>query len=139
MAKKGTFEAGKTQENRVMKKLFLAGLLALGLTGPGLAQRGQVSIDQDPGIGKLLEIYKEANASAGFYTIQIGFGTYTYAEELKEEVSLEFPEYQPRIVFDSPTYRVQVGQFRNRLEAEKKYLEIRRKFPGALLLKPEER
>lgn len=125
------------QEYPLMNKLILGGLLTLGLMGAGQAQRGQVSIDQDPGIGKLLEIYKEANASAGFYTIQIGFGTYDYAEALKGEVSLEFPEYEPRVVFDSPTYRVQVGQFRNRLEAEKKYIEVRRKFPGALLLKPE--
>jgi hypothetical protein len=99
------------------------------------AQRGQVSIDQDPEIGQLLDIYKEAKANADYYTIQVGFGNYDFAEELRDEVSVEFPEYEPKIVFDSPTYRVHVGRFSNRLDAEKKFLEVRRKFPGALLLK----
>jgi hypothetical protein len=98
-------------------------------------QRGQVSIEQDPEIGRLLNIYKEAKANAEYYTIQVGFGTYDTAEELRDEVSIEFPEYEPKIVFDSPTYRVHVGKFSNRMEAEKKFLEVRKKFPGALLLK----
>ena len=99
------------------------------------AQKGQVSIEQDPEIGRLLDIYKEAKANADYFTIQVGFGSYDYAEELRDEVSIEFPEYKPNIVFDSPTYRVHVGKFSNRLEAEKKFMEVRRKFPGALLLR----
>jgi hypothetical protein len=99
------------------------------------AQQGQVSIEQDPEIDRLLDIYKEAKANADYFTIQVGFGTYDFAEELRDEVSIEFPEYKADIVFDSPTYRVHIGKFSNRLEAEKKFLEVRRKFPGALLLK----
>lgn len=99
------------------------------------AQRGQIAIEQDPEIGRLLDIYKEAKANADYFTIQVGFGSYDYAEELRDEVSIEFPEYKPNIVFDSPTYRVHIGKFSNRLEAEKKFIEVRRKFPGALLLR----
>ena len=136
-AKKITFEAVLLQQNSPMHKLLFTCCLAFGLSTFAQAQRGQVSIDQDPRIGQLLDIYREANANATFFTIQVGFGTYSFAEELKKEVSLEFPQYKPEIVFDSPTYRVQIGQFKNRLEAEKKYLEVRKTFPGALLLRPE--
>ncbi len=101
------------------------------------AQQGQVSIERDPELDRLLKIYEEVRANADYYTIQVGFGTYDHAEELSKEVSQEFPEYKPNIVFDSPTYRVQVGKFSSRLEAEKKYLEVRKKFPAALLLRPE--
>lgn len=118
-----------------MNRFGLAFLFAL-LGGFVLhAQRGQVSIVQDPEIDRLLDVYKEAKANAEYFTIQVGFGTYDFAEELRDEVSIEFPEYKPNIVFDSPTYRVHIGKFSNRLEAEKKFLEVRRKFPGALLLK----
>ena len=118
-----------------MNQFVIACFFAL-ISGFALqAQRGQVSIEQDPEIVQLLEIYKEAKANAEYYTIQVGFGTYDFAEELQDEVSIEFPEYKPKIIFDSPTYRVHVGKFSNRLEAEKKFLEVRRKFPGALLLK----
>ena len=100
------------------------------------AQQGRVSIDRDPDLDRLLAIYEEVKANADYFTIQIGFGTYDDAEQLAKEASFEFPEYKPNIVFDSPTYRVQVGKFNSRLEAEKKYLEVRQKFPAALLLRP---
>lgn len=119
-----------------MYRLFLTGLIALAGTLSATAQRGTVSIEADPKIERLLNIYKEANANANYYTIQVGFGTYDEAEDLRQEAALEFPEYEPNIVFDSPTYRVQIGKFTTRLEAEKKYLEVRQKFPAALLLRP---
>ena len=118
------------------KLLFTSGfLLFLSLHLQG--QQGQVSIDEDPQIKKLLAIYKDAKANALYYTIQIGFGSYDAAEELKQEASVAFPEYEPKIVFDSPTYRVHIGKFTDRLLAEKKFLEVRQQFPGALLLRPE--
>lgn len=120
-----------------MYRLILTFLAVVMATAGVYAQRGKVSIEEDPEIGRLLNIYKEAKANANYYTIQVGFGTYDDAEELRKEATLEFPEYEPNIVFDSPTYRVQIGRFSNRLEAEKKYLEVRKKFPAALLLRPE--
>lgn len=102
-------------------------------------QNGRVSIEQDPQIGKLLEIYSKSNSEANYYTIQVGFGNFALAEDLKAEVEMEFPQWTAKIVFDSPTYRVQVGRFRERLEAEREFLEVRKKFPGALLLRPGDR
>ena len=120
-----------------MYRRLLIFLWAISASSAATAQQGTVSIEADPGIDRLLNIYKEARANADYYTIQVGFGTYDDAEELKDEVSMVFPEYEPNIVFDSPTYRVQIGKFSNRLEAEKKYLEVRKKFPAALLLRPD--
>ncbi|MDM9630410.1 SPOR domain-containing protein [Robiginitalea aurantiaca] len=120
-----------------MYKLLFISLFTVCFTLNLQAQQGSVSIEQDPQIKKLLDIYKQGKANALYYTIQIGFGSYDEAEELKQEAEIEFPEYDPKIVFDSPTYRVQVGQFTDRLEAEKKFLEVRQRFPGALLLRPE--
>mgnify|MGYP001548166905 CR=1 FL=1 len=120
-----------------MYKLLFISLFTVCFTLNLQAQQASVSIEQDPQIKKLLDSYKQGKANALYYTIQIGFGSYDEAEELKQEDEIEFPEYDPKIVFDSPTYRVQVGQFTDRLEAEKKFLEVRQRFPGALLLRPE--
>jgi hypothetical protein len=118
------------------KQLFISvGLLLLSLNLQG--QQGRVSIEEDPQIKRLLTIYKEGKANALYYTIQIGFGSYSDAEELKQEAAIAFPQYEPKIVFDSPTYRVHVGKFTDRLEAEKKFLEVRQQFPGSLLLRPD--
>lgn len=120
-----------------MYKLLFISAISLLLSLNLQAQQGQVSIEEDPQIKQLLDIYKDGKANALYYTIQIGFGSYDDAEELKQEAGIEFPEYNPKIVFDSPTYRVQIGEFRDRLEAEKKFREVRQRFPGALLLRPD--
>lgn len=120
-----------------MHKLLFTSVILVFLSLQLQGQQGQVSIDEDPQIKKLLAIYKDANANALYYTIQIGFGSYDAAEALKQEASIAFPEFDPKIVFDSPTYRVHVGKFTDRLVAEKKFLEVRQEFPGALLLRPD--
>lgn len=112
-------------------------LLTAGLLVVANAQNGSVSIDQDKKITQLLEIYKSVNSSTNYYTVQIGFGSYAEAEELKAQADVDFPDWYSKIVFDSPTYRVHIGRFRTKLEAERKFLEVRKKYPASLLLKPE--
>jgi len=100
------------------------------------AQQGQVNIEQDKKITDLLEIYKSVNSSSEYYTIQVGFGSSSKAERIKSEVEIDFPELPVKTVFDSPTFRVRVGRFKKRLDAERKFIEVRAKYPDAMLLKP---
>ena len=110
--------------------LFLSGCLS------GFAQNGKISIEQDPKIDQLLAIYKKANESAEYYRIQVGFGDYAKAQEIKTNVEQDFPDLSSNIDFDSPTYRVRVGRFKNKLDAERKFREVRQKYPDAMLLQP---
>lgn len=119
-----------------MRTVVLSAIL-LGFITFGIAQNGEISIEQDASITRLLEVYKISNSESGFFTIQVGFGSYTKAEELKQQVDIDFPDLKSKIIFDSPTYRVQIGQFRSKLEAERKFKEVRIKYPESLLLKPE--
>ncbi|RDY58938.1 SPOR domain-containing protein [Flagellimonas nanhaiensis] len=112
--------------------IFLLGF-TLGLSG----QEGTVTIEQDPKIDELIELYTEVNSKAKFYQIQVGFGSYQKAQKLKSEVDVDFPGWYSKIEFESPTYRVRLGKFKTKLEAERKYLEVRKKYPDAMLLKPE--
>lgn len=105
----------------------------------GHSQVGQVSIHQESELSRLLSIYTKGNADPKIYTIQVGFGNYAIAEKLKSEVELEYPDWPVTLVFDSPTYRVQVGRFHNVLDAEREFLEVRKKYPGAILLRPSNR
>ena len=102
-----------------------------------MAQSGKISIEQDANITRLLEVSKISNSKSNFFTIQVGFGSYTKAEELKQQVDIDFPDLKSKIIFDSPTYRVQIGQFKSKLDAERKFKEVRIKYPESLLLKPE--
>lgn len=120
----------------LMNKLILI-VITVGFTSLSFAQQGVVSIEQDPKISKLLEVYKSVNSNREFYTIQVGFGSYKEAENLKQDVEIDFPQWKAKIVFDSPTYRVRVGSFKTKLEAERNFLELREKYPQSLILKTE--
>ena len=111
--------------------LFTCGILVSS------AQQGRLSIEEEAGIEALLEHYKNSDSDEGYYTIQVGFGNYNQAERLKREVEVDFPSWYSKIIFDSPTYRVQLGKFRTKLDAERAFLEVRQKYPASLLLKPE--
>ena len=101
------------------------------------AQEGTINVQQDEKIDKLLTLYTEVNSKADFYQIQVGFGSYQKAQNLKSQVDVDFPGWYSKIEFESPTYRVRLGKFKTKLEAERKYLEVRKKYPDAMLLKPE--
>jgi len=102
----------------------------------GYAQSANVEIQQDPKIDQLLEIYKSSLSNNEYYRIQVGFGNYAKAQRIKANVEEDFPELASKIDFDSPTYRVRVGRFTSRLDAERKFNEVRIKYPDAMLLKP---
>ncbi|MBT8305412.1 MAG: SPOR domain-containing protein [Maribacter sp.] len=119
----------------IMKSLGVITFLALS-TSLCLAQEGQVDIQQDERINDLLAIYKSSNESHEYYRIQVGFGSYAKAQSIKENVEIDFPGLFSKIDFDSPTYRVRLGRFKTKLEAERKFKEVRIKYPDAMLLKP---
>ena len=118
-----------------MKLLVIIAIISFSIA-VGSAQQGQVNIQQDDKIADLLDIYKSSNESHEYYRIQVGFGSYTKAQSIKENVDIDFPGLSSKIDFDSPTYRVRVGRFKTKLEAERKFKEVRIKYPDAMLLKP---
>jgi cell division protein FtsN len=118
-----------------MKLLVIITVISFSVA-VGFAQQGQVNIQQDDKIADLLDIYKSSNESHEYYRIQVGFGSYSKAQSIKENVDIDFPGLSSKIDFDSPTYRVRVGRFKTKLEAERKFKEVRIKYPDAMLLKP---
>ena len=88
-------------------------------------------------------IYADHLTSLPDYQIQLGFGTLEQATILMKEFrairqldSSFFPEKELKLTFESPTYRVRLQYFADRIEAEKAFSEIRKLFPSAILLRP---
>lgn len=52
------------------------------------------------------------------------------AASYKSRIESAFPAYRAYVAFNSPYWRVKVGDFRSRAEAESAMVEIRRAFPG---------
>ena len=124
----------KTAVPKLMKRTIIT-VLTVVLTAFCFGQKGEVTIEQDLKISRLLEVYKTANSNREHYTIQIGFGSYEEAENLKRDAEIDFPQWRAKIVFDSPTYRVRIGKFESKLEAERNFIEVREKYPQSLILK----
>ncbi|PKA97567.1 sporulation related protein [Flavobacteriaceae bacterium MAR_2009_75] len=119
----------------LMKTTFIS-LISIFSVAISSAQQGNINVEQDDKITELLKIYKTANESSDYFRIQVGFGSYAKAQNIQAKVQEDFPELSSKIDFDSPTYRVRVGRFKDKLTAERKFSEVRKKYPDAMLLQP---
>ena len=117
-------------------KILSTVVLFACFTNFSFSQGAKVNIQQDEKINQLLEIYKSSLSNNEYYRIQVGFGDYAKAQGIKANVEEDFPDLPSKIDFDSPTYRVRVGRFTSKLDAERKFNEVRIKYPDAMLLKP---
>ena len=69
------------------------------------------------------------------FTIQVyGGDNRAKAKDYRMNIIRNFPETDPRTVFEQPNYKVRVGSYYTRLEAQHFYAEIKTVFPRAILI-----
>ena len=119
-----------------MKQIICAFTASL-ITSFCIAQDGTIEIEQDKGISALMEIYKTNHENSNFYTIQVGSSNSSKADLLKMKVDIDFPGWHSEIKFESPSFRVRIGRFKTKLEAERKLIEVKKKYPNAFFIKPQ--
>ncbi|TRX37106.1 SPOR domain-containing protein [Flavobacterium restrictum] len=103
------------------------------------AQDKNNGINQDEKFGQLLNEKQKINASLSIndrYKIQIYSGISDVAKKTMSEFKQEFSDLDATIIFNTPNYKVWVGNFRTRIEAERNLTEIKRKYKNVLLIKP---
>ena len=101
------------------------------------AQKGATNIKQDSTITQLMETKKQIDAevyASTFYTIQLFYGDNKTAVELFEKFKEEFPDWDADLSFETPNYKVQVGQFKDYYFGLNKLREIKKVYPAAFLL-----
>jgi len=68
------------------------------------------------------------------YTIQVYTGSsQDEANEAKAKVYQALPGSRPQVTYDLPNYKVKVGKYYYRLQAQKEFATIRKEFPRAIL------
>ena len=105
------------------------------------AQEGTVHIQQDSRIEKLMEVKKglnEGNKIGDRYVIQLYYGDNGEANNVIQKYRNLY-EYSSEITYEAPNYKVWVGKFRSRLEADRALLKIKENFPAAFIPKPQRR
>jgi len=118
-----------------MKKIFNLLIFTL-FTFYCQAQQAKIAIAQDPRIEKLLNIYTTTDESAEIYQIQIFNGTLDQANSKKASFDADFPNWNSKIYHVDTDYRVRIGGIKTALEAERKYIEVRKKYPSAIIIPP---
>lgn len=98
--------------------------------------KGKVQIQSSSDIDNVIKQKKEYDASLGTikgYKIQIFYGTEDDAHDIKDEFKELFPDIETKIIFNSPDWKVQMGNFKTRLEADNALVDIKSDFPNAII------
>jgi len=121
------------------RKIFLSLLAFVALTSKMNAQDQNTTVSQDPKFEQLLNEKRKINASLTVndsYKIQIYNGGSENAKKTLNEFRQEFNDIDATIVFNTPNYKVWVGSFRTRIEAERNLVNIKDRYKNVLLIKP---
>ena len=127
-----------------MKRTLLSSIFFCTFAGVfsngALAQSTQAQVVQDSRIPELLKLKSQMTVNdelADRYKIQLFYGQITEANKIYDNYKSKYAQWEPKIVYESPNYKVWVGNFRNRLEADRALLKIKENFPSAFVMKPE--
>ena len=121
------------------KKIFLSSLVLVLLATKMKAQDQNTTLNQDPKFEQLLNEKRKINTSLTVndsYKIQIYSGGSENAKKTLTEFKQEFKDIDATIVFNTPNYKVWIGSFRTRIEAEKTLADIKNRYKNVLLIKP---
>ena len=103
---------------------------------------GNLQIRQDPRITDILVKHSQINQKRrglNGYRLEIFFSSETKAREqavkTRNEFNLVFPTIPSYLLFQTPNFKVRIGDFRNKSEALKAKAYIESKYPNAFIVK----
>lgn len=103
------------------------------------SQTSKTIIEQDEKIEKLLQEKRKNNSGITIndtFKIQIFFGNIEESKKILLAFKKEFPLLDGTIIFSNPSYKVWVGSFKSKIEAEKSLINIKKKYPSAVIIEP---
>lgn len=120
------------------KKLLLT-IATIAFANNINAQDQNLTLNQDPKFEQLLNEKRKINTSINTndtYRFQIFSGKSDEAKKTLSDFKRENPSIDGTIIFSTPNYKVIVGNFKTRIEAEKNLAEIKNRYKSVFLLKP---
>ena len=103
------------------------------------SQEANITVSQNPKFENLLNEKRKINASItvnDIYKIQIYNGDIESSKKNLIDFKKEFLTLDGTIVFYTPSYKVWVGNFKTRIEAERNLLLLRTKYPNSIIVQP---
>ena len=100
-------------------------------------QNGNIEINQSNKLDSIIKLKKELNSKIQNLRIQIYSGDRDNAEQMIKEFIEIFNDTTADVIYETPNYKVWVGNYYTQLEADKRLIEIRKKFRSAFIFRPE--
>jgi uncharacterized protein YxjI len=125
--------------NSITNKINLSLMILFAWTINSFGQETNVSLNQDAKFENLLNEKRKINASITIndrYKIQIYNGDSETSKKTLTDFKRDFKNLDGTIVFYTPAYKVWVGNFKTRIEAERNLLELKKRYPNALIIQP---
>lgn len=119
-------------------KFILTGLLLL-VVSVGFCQTGTVVINDQAGAGQLIEqhvLFNKEHGELPGYRIQVmATSSLVTAKEAKAGFLKQFDDYRATIVFEAPNYKLRIGNYTNRFDANRDLQLLLESYPNALIVK----
>ena len=120
-----------------MKKLKIIAIILLITVNPLAGQNGNTIINKSYKLDSIIKLKKELNSKIQNLRIQIYNGDRTNAELIIKEYIDNFNDTTADIIYETPNYKIWVGNYYTQLEADRSLIKIRKKFSSAFIFRPE--
>ena len=125
--------------NIFSKKIKLIFLFFLFFSWQSFSQNFTTKINDKVEFKKLLDLSEKANSeyfSSNYFSIQVFSGIYKEADSVLNIIKNNYVNDSIFFFFETPNYKVQLGKFQSKVEAQKKLISVIKEFKAAFILKP---
>ena len=115
--------------------LSLMSLFAINM----FSQNNKIVVSQDPKFEQLLNEKRKINLSMTTmegYKIQIYNGDSDNSKRELTKFKNDFNSLDATIIFSTPYYKVWVGNFKTKIDAQRHLIEIQKKHKNSIIIKP---
>lgn len=119
-------------------KLFFTIFLTIIAQSDSFAQTQILTNSEKETIDLLLQRKMNQNNQFSLYTnfsVQLKNGLKEEVEPLYKEFTAQYPQIDATIIFANPKFKLVVGNFKNKIEAENLLKKIQAKYPDAFVVK----
>jgi len=125
--------------NIFFKKIKFFFLLFLFFSWQSFSQNFTTKVNDKVEFKKLLDLSEKANSeyfSSNYFSIQVFSGVYKEADSVLNIIKNNYVNDSIFFFFETPNYKVQVGKFQSKVEAQKKLRSVIKDYKAAFILKP---
>lgn len=99
------------------------------------ALKAQNTTNSNPQIKNLIAKKRAFNKEFGYgFRIQIYYGDETNARSLQSKFSASFPDVYTKLAYNQPYWKVHVGNYKTKIEADKAMITFSQKFSGLIVI-----